>query len=154
MASFELKVNGQSFTVGAEADMPLLWVLRDILQLAGTKYGCGVNTCGSCTVLINDHSVRSCQIPVRTCTGQSITTIEGLSSDGSHPVQKAWEEVSVPQCGYCQAGQIMTVVGMLKQTKKPTEDQINAVMSQTLCRCCTYHRIRKAIDLAIENTNQ
>lgn len=154
MASFDLNVNGKKFTVDAEPDMPLLWVLRDLLQLTGTKYGCGVNTCGACTVLINDHSVRSCQIPIRACAGQEILTIEGLSEDGSHPVQKAWEEVSVPQCGYCQAGQIMTVVGMLKQTKRPSEDQINAVMSQTLCRCGTYHRIRKAIDLAIETTNK
>ncbi len=154
MASFQLLVNNKSYTVEAEPDMPLLWVLRDLLDLTGTKFGCGVNTCGACTVLVNNRSVRSCQITVKSCVGQPITTIEGLSEDGSHPIQKAWEQVAVPQCGYCQSGQMMTLAGLLNQIKKPSEDQIKAVMSQTLCRCGTYHRIKQAINLAIEEVNK
>ncbi len=154
MASFQLSVNNKSFSVEAEPDMPLLWVLRDILDLTGTKFGCGVSACGACTVLINDHAMRSCQISIKAAVGQTITTIEGLSEDGSHPVQKAWEKVAVPQCGYCQTGQMMTVVGLLKHNKRPTEEEIDAVMSQNLCRCGTYHRIKEAIHQVIEEINK
>lgn len=154
MASFQLSVNNKSFSVEAEPDMPLLWVLRDILDLTGTKFGCGVSACGACTVLINDHAMRSCQISIKAAVGQTITTIEGLSEDGTHPVQKAWEKVAVPQCGYCQTGQMMTVVGLLKHNKRPTEEEIDAVMSQNLCRCGTYHRIKKAIHQVIEEINK
>ncbi|MBL0133509.1 MAG: (2Fe-2S)-binding protein [Chitinophagaceae bacterium] len=154
MASFQLSVNNKSFSVEAEPDMPLLWVLRDMLDLTGTKFGCGVSACGACTVLINDHAMRSCQVSVKAAAGQTITTIEGLSEDGTHPVQKAWEKVAVPQCGYCQTGQMMTVVGLLKQNKRPTEEEIDAVMSQNLCRCGTYHRIKEAVHQVIEEINK
>ena len=154
MATYQLTVNNNNYTIEAEPDMPLLWILRDMLDLTGTKYGCGVNACGACTVLMNNRSVRSCQVTARASNGQSITTIEGLSEDGSHPVQKAWEQAAVPQCGYCQSGQMMTFIGLLNQNKKPSEDQINAVMSQNLCRCGTYHRIKQAIALALEEVNK
>jgi len=154
MASFQLSVNNKSFSVEAEPDMPLLWVLRDMLDLTGTKFGCGVSACGACTVLINDHAMRSCQVSVKAAAGQTITTIEGLSEDGTHPVQKAWEKVAVPQCGYCQTGQMMTVVGLLKQNKRPSEEEIDAVMSQNLCRCGTYHRIKEAVHQVIEEINK
>lgn len=154
MAAYQLTVNNKKHTVEADPSMPLLWVLRDMLDLTGTKYGCGVNTCGACTVLMNNRSVRSCQIAIQSCEGQSITTIEGLSEDGSHPVQKAWQQEAVPQCGYCQSGQMMTLIGLLEQNKKPSEEQVRAVMSQNLCRCGTYHRIKKAIAIAIEEVNK
>ena len=154
MPSYQLKINKKVYTTEADADMPLLWVLRDTLGLTGTKFGCGVNTCGACTVLVNGRATRSCQIPLQACTGLDITTIEGLSEDGTHPIQKAWEAVGVPQCGYCQCGQIMTVAGMLNKNKKPSEDVINATMSQVLCRCGTYHRIKEAIHVAIEEINK
>ena len=152
--TFELSINNKTYTIDAEPDMPLLWALRDLLDLTGTKYGCGISVCGACTVLINKRATRSCMVNVQSCVGQSITTIEGLSPDGSHPVQKAWEAMSVPQCGYCQTGQMMTLVGLLEQTKKPSEAQINSVMSQVICRCGTYHRIRKAVNMAIEEINK
>jgi len=152
--TFELSVNSKTYKIEAEPDMPLLWALRDLLDLTGTKYGCGIAACGACTVLINKRAARSCTVNVQSCVGQTITTIEGLSADGSHPVQKAWEAASVPQCGYCQAGQMMTCAGLLEQTKKPSEEQINSVMSQVICRCGTYHRIRQAVNLAIEETNK
>lgn len=151
MASYSFKVNGKEVTVEAEPDMPILWVLRDLLDLTGTKYGCGVNTCGACTILINNRSVRACQTPVRACSGQDLTTIEGLGKDALHPIQEAWEKFSVPQCGYCQSGQMMAFAGLLSQVKKPTKDQVNSVMSQNLCRCGTYHRIEKAIDHVLSN---
>lgn len=154
MANYQITVNNKTYSIEAEPDMPLLWILRDMLDLTGTKYGCGVNACGACTVLMNNRSVRSCQVTARSCSGQSITTIEGLSEDGTHPVQKAWEEAAVPQCGYCQSGQMMTFIGLLNQNKKPSEDQINAVMSQNLCRCGTYHRIKQAIGIAIGEINK
>lgn len=154
MASFQLSVNNKSFSVEAEPDMPLLWVLRDILDLTGTKFGCGVSACGACTVLINDHAMRSCQVSIKAAVGQAITTIEGLSEDGTHPVQKAWEKVAVPQCGYCQTGQMMAVVGLLKHNKRPTEEEVDAVMSQNLCRCGTYHRIKEAIHQVIAEINK
>ena len=152
MASYKLTINKKEYTVDAEPDMPLLWVLRDVLELTGTKYGCGTGDCGACTVLVNDRAVRSCSMPVRSMPGLNIITIEGLSEDGNHPIQKAWDTVNVPQCGYCQAGQIMTVAGMLNINKNPSEEIINQTMSQVICRCGTYHRIRQAIQLAIQES--
>lgn len=154
MPTYTLTVNGAQHTVDAEPDMPLLWVLRDLLQLTGTKFGCGVASCGACTVLADGKAVRSCVWQVQNAQGVKITTIEGLSDDGSHPVQKAWESVGVPQCGYCQAGQMMTLAGLLNENKKPTEEQISNVMSAVLCRCGTYHRIRQAVQLAVQETNK
>ncbi len=153
MASYSITVNNKKFTVDADPAMPLLWVLRDILDLTGTKYGCGVNDCGACTVLINGSARRSCQIAIASCVEQQITTVEGLSEDLTHPIQKAWEKVGVPQCGYCQSGQMMVLAGLLNKNKKPTEQQVNEVMSANLCRCGTYHRIRQAVHLAIEEIN-
>ncbi len=150
MPQYSLKVNGQPQTVDVPADMPLLWALRDVLDLTGTKYGCGVGSCGSCTVLIDGKAVKSCQYPASACVGKQVTTIEGLSADATHPVQQAWIDMNVPQCGYCQSGQIMSTVALLKQYPKPTDAQINEVMSQVVCRCGTYERIRKAIHKAAE----
>ncbi len=132
------------------ATCPLLWVLRDMLHLRGTKYGCGIAQCGACTVQLNGKAVRSCQTPVGTVGTQNITTVEGLSSDGSHPVQVAWEEIDVPQCGYCQAGQMMSASALLAKTPNPTGKDIDAAMNGNLCRCGTYLRIRKAIHKAAE----
>jgi isoquinoline 1-oxidoreductase subunit alpha len=154
MPSFKLNINNKEYTVEAEADMPLLWVLRDLLNLTGTKYGCGVATCGACTVIMDGDAAYACQRKVSTCTNKKIITIEGLSEDGSHPVQKAWQKAGVPQCGYCQPGQIMAAAAMFGKDKRPTEEMINTVMSNHLCRCGTYHRIQKAIHLAIEDINQ
>ncbi|MBK8194689.1 MAG: (2Fe-2S)-binding protein [Lewinellaceae bacterium] len=151
---FTLNINGTQHSVDAEPDMPLLWVLRDLLNLTGTKFGCGVASCGACTVLADGQAVRSCVWQVQNAEGVRITTIEGLSPDGSHPVQKAWESIGVPQCGYCQAGQMMTLAGLLNQYKKPTETQISNAMSAVLCRCGTYHRIRQAVQMAVEETNK
>ncbi len=134
--------------------MPLLWALRDTLGLTGTKYGCGVASCGACTVLFNGTAMRSCQLPLQACTGAKVTTIEGLSKDGDHPIQQAWEKLGVPQCGYCQAGQIMNVAGLLKKYKNPTDEQIDAMMAGNLCRCGTYTRIKKAIHLVIKEVNK
>ena len=150
MASFELLVNGQNYTVEAERQMPLLWVLRDLLGLTGTKFGCGAGECGSCTVLIDDEPVRSCVTLVEYVAGKSITTIEGLSPDGSHPLQKSWLAERVTQCGYCQPGQIMSAAALLKKNPSPTDDEINAAMGDVLCRCGTYQRIRAAIHRAAE----
>lgn len=150
MPQYSLQVNGQPQTVDVPADMPLLWALRDVLDLTGTKYGCGVGSCGSCTVLIDGKAVKSCQYPASACVGKQVTTIEGLSADATHPVQQAWIDINVPQCGYCQSGQIMSTVALLKQYPKPTDAQINEVMSQVVCRCGTYERIRKAIHKATE----
>lgn len=143
-----LRVNGQTHTVDVPPDMPLLWVLRDILDLKGTKFGCGMAQCGACTVHLNGNATRSCVLPVTAAAGANITTIEGLSEDGSHPVQQAWEEVDVPQCGYCQAGQIMSAVALLERTPNPTDAQIDEAMNGNLCRCATYLRIREAIHVA------
>jgi len=143
-----LRVNGTSRTVDVPADMPLLWVLRDVLDLKGTKFGCGVAQCGACTVHLNGNPTRACILPVSAAAGASITTIEGLSPDGTHPVQRAWEQVDVPQCGYCQAGQIMTAAALLERTPKPTDAQIDEAMNGNLCRCATYLRIREAIHVA------
>jgi isoquinoline 1-oxidoreductase subunit alpha len=143
-----LKVNGRATTVDVPSDTPLLWVLRDSLDLVGTKFGCGIAQCGACTVHLNGTAVRSCSIPVAAAAGASVTTIEGLSRDGQHPLQKAWEELDVAQCGYCQAGQIMQAAALLKQTPHPTDAQIDAAMAGNLCRCATYLRIRAAIKQA------
>ena len=142
------KVNGQSRTVDVPADMPLLWVLRDVLDLKGTKFGCGIGQCGACTVQINGIPARSCQRPVSRAAGADITTIEGLSADGSHPLQVAWRDLDVPQCGYCQAGQLMSASALLKRSPKPTDEEIDQAMSGNLCRCATYLRIRQAIHAA------
>jgi aerobic-type carbon monoxide dehydrogenase small subunit (CoxS/CutS family) len=150
MASFDLLVNGQNYTVEAERQMPLLWVLRDLLGLTGTKFSCGAGLCGSCTVLIDDEPVRSCVTPVENVTGKSITTIEGLSADGSHPLQKSWIEERVTQCGYCQPGQIMNAAALMKKNPRPTDADIDAAMGDVLCRCGTYQRIRAAIHRAAE----
>ena len=144
------RVNGQRRTVDVPTDMPLLWVLRDVLELKGTKFGCGAAQCGACTVHLNGSPVRSCVTPVAAAQGAGVTTIEGLSPDGSHPVQRAWEELDVPQCGYCQAGQIMSAAALLKSTPKPTDAQIDRAMNGNLCRCATYLRIRQAIHRAAE----
>jgi isoquinoline 1-oxidoreductase alpha subunit len=143
-----LSVNNQSYTVDAEPAMPLLWVLRDILHLTGTKYGCGMAQCGACTVHLNGEAVRSCVTPVRRAENQTVITIEGLSSDVSHPLQRAWIEEDVPQCGYCQSGQIMAAAVLLRENPNPTDQDIDDAMSGNICRCGTYQRIRKAIHLA------
>ena len=145
MPAFTLKINGQSRQVDAPADTPLLWVLRDQLSLVGTKYGCGLGLCGACTVHFNGAPVRSCQMPVSSLEGIEITTIEGLSADASHPLQKAWCDHDVPQCGYCQAGQIMTAAALLKENPAPSDQDIDGAMAGNLCRCGTYLRIRAAI---------
>jgi aerobic-type carbon monoxide dehydrogenase small subunit (CoxS/CutS family) len=142
-------VNGIARTVDVEPDTPLLWVLRDSLKLTGTKYGCGIAQCGACTVLIDGQAVRSCSYPISSVAGKSITTIEGLSADGTHPVQLAWIEFDVPQCGYCQSGQIMAAVALLKEKPKPTDADINNTITN-ICRCGTYPRIRAAIHRAAE----
>ena len=147
MPNYRLNVNGRQQTVDVPADMPLLWVLRDTLNLKGTKFGCGVGACGACTVHINGEARRSCQTQVST-VNQNVTTIEGLSADGSHPLQKAWMEVDVPQCGYCQAGQLMSAAALLRRTPKPSDADINTAMTGNVCRCGTYLRIREAIHLA------
>jgi isoquinoline 1-oxidoreductase subunit alpha len=145
---FNLVVNGKAATVDVPADMPLLWVLRDALDVKGPKFGCGIGQCGACTVHLKGVAIRSCLTPVATVAGAAITTIEGLSGDGSHPVQRAWCELDVPQCGYCQAGQIMQAVALLKQTPHPTDSDIDSTMYGNICRCGTYQRIRAAIKQA------
>jgi isoquinoline 1-oxidoreductase alpha subunit len=148
MAKYTLKINQQQYTVEAEPQTPLLWVIRDEVGLTGTKFGCGIAQCGACTVHLNGTPVRSCVLPVSATVDQNITTIEGLSDDNSHPVQKAWLEVQAPQCGYCQSGQIMSATALLNSNPKPSDDDIDAAMSGNICRCGTYPRIRKAIHLA------
>ena len=150
MTVFDLQINQQTYSVDAEDSMPMLWVLRDLLGFTGTKFSCGAGLCGSCTVLVDDEPTRSCVTPVSQVTGKSILTIEGLSEDLSHPVQKAWLEERVSQCGYCQPGQILNAVALLKKTPKPTDADINAAMGDVLCRCGTYQRIRAAIHRAAE----
>ena len=149
---YKLIVNGKPSTVDVPADMPLLWVLRDTLDFKGTKYGCGIGQCGACTVHLRGVPTRSCMVPVSTAAGTEITTIEGLSPDGSHPLQKAWNDLDVPQCGYCQAGQIMTAAALLKTNPKPTDEDIDAAMAGNLCRCATYLRSRDAIKKAASLT--
>jgi isoquinoline 1-oxidoreductase subunit alpha len=143
-----LKVNGVDRSFDGSPDMPLLWYLRDVLKLTGTKFSCGQGLCGACTVHINGAAMRSCVTPMKAAAGKSITTIEGLSANGDHPVQKAWKDANVPQCGYCQPGQIMQAVSLLKKTPKPTDSQIDSAMRGNICRCGTYQRIRTAIQLA------
>ncbi len=148
MALYKLQVNGKSFEADVDADTPLLWVLRDNLGLVGTKYGCGIGQCGACTVHLSGVAVRSCSLVVSAVGTKAVTTIEGLSANGDHPVQAAWEEIDVPQCGYCQAGQIMTASALLSKNPKPTSDQIDTAMNGNICRCGTYHRIHEAVALA------
>ena len=150
MASFTLQVNDQEYTVDADPDTPLLWILRDTLGLTGTKYSCGSGLCGACTVHLDGKAARSCVTPVSAAAGRAIVTIEGLSPEYSHPVQAAWVEENVPQCGYCQPGQIMQAAALLSDNPTPTDDEIDAAMSGNICRCGTYPRIRRAIHRAAE----
>ena len=151
--AYKLTVNGKTTSVDAPADMPLLWVLRDLLHLSGTKYGCGIGQCGACTVHLNGKAVRSCLTPVSAVGNQPVMTIEGLSPDGTHPLQVAWQEVDVPQCGYCQAGQIMSAAALLVKNPKPTDKDIDGAMNGNLCRCGTYLRIRAAVHKAAETAH-
>ena len=144
----KLRINNVLTSVDLPPDTPLLWALRDTLDLKGAKYGCGIGACGACTVLVDGRATRSCMTPISTVVGASITTIEGLSPDGTHPVQTAWQQMDVPQCGYCQSGQILTAAALLSHTPHPTDAQIDTAMSNNLCRCGTYPRIRQAIHLA------
>jgi isoquinoline 1-oxidoreductase subunit alpha len=146
--AYRLNVNGRTTSVDVPADMPLLWVIRDVLNLKGTKFGCGIGQCGACTVHLRGRAVRSCQTPVSVVGDAPVTTLEGLSADGTHPVQVAWQELDVPQCGYCQAGQIMSASALLARTPNPTDQDIDAAMSGNICRCGTYMRIREAIHKA------
>jgi len=148
MTRINLNINGASQELDVPEDMPLLWALRDILNLVGTKYACGIGECGACTVLMNGLPVRSCQVKATAMEGKEITTIEGLSADGKHPVQRAWNDEDVPQCGYCQAGQVLSAVALLNRTPHPEDADIDSAMSGVLCRCGTYVRIRKAIKRA------
>jgi len=145
MSRIRLVVNGAPHEIDADPAMPLLWVLRDVLGLTGTKYGCGMAQCGACTVHIDGEARRSCVSPVGTLAGRHITTIEGLSPDGRHPLQQAWQEVNTPQCGYCQAGQIMSAAALLRKTPRPSDQEIDTALAGNLCRCGTYLRIREAI---------
>ncbi len=153
MATFNLTVNGQKHQVDVDPSTPMLWVLRDHLKLVGTKYGCGVAACGACTIHLGDMAMRSCQLPVSQVGNMPVTTIEGLSENGDHPVQKAWLEIDVPQCGYCQAGQIMNASALLKANSNPGDEDIEAAMNGNICRCGTYTRIKKAIKKAAAEIN-
>ena len=144
----KLKINGKKIELDASPDTPLLWALRDNAGLTGTKYGCGIGACGACTVLVNGEPIRSCQVPISSLGGKNITTIEGLSNHSDHPVQLAWLEAQVSQCGYCQSGQMMSAVALLKKIPKPNDAQIDEAMAGNLCRCATYQQIRTAIHLA------
>ena len=148
MAEFKLTINGKEHQVDVDPDTPMLWVLRDNVNLVGTKYGCGIGQCGACTIHLDGNAVRSCSLPVSSVKEQKITTIEGLSENGTHPVQEAWIAHDVPQCGYCQAGQIMSAVSLLKNNPSPSEDEITAGMNGNICRCGTYTRIKAAIKTA------
>jgi isoquinoline 1-oxidoreductase subunit alpha len=150
MASYNLSINGKNYTLEAEPTMPLLWAIRDLANLTGTKYGCGIAQCGACTVHLNGSPVRSCSIPVSSAANQKITTIEGLSENNSHAVQLAWIKEQVPQCGYCQSGQMMAAAALLKRNPHPTDKDIDTAMQGVICRCGTYVRIRKAIKTAAE----
>lgn len=151
MALFNLTINGKSQQVDVDPSTPVLWVLRDHLDLVGTKFGCGIAQCGACTIHLDGNAVRSCQLPVSAAEGSSITTIEGLSEKGDHPVQKAWMEHDVPQCGYCQAGQIMTAAALLQQNPNPSDEEIENAMNGNICRCGTYLRIKAAVKTASQN---
>ena len=150
MPTYNLKINGELVTISADSDTPLLWVLRDELNMVGTKFGCGIAQCGACTVHIDGKAMRSCQLQVSMLDKEEITTIEGLSKEGNHPLQQAWKEVDVPQCGYCQAGQIMTAASFLKENPKPTIEEIREAMHGNLCRCASYNRIEKAVAIAAD----
>ncbi len=152
MENFTLSINGQEKTFEADPSTPLLWVLRDTLHLVGTKYGCGIAQCGACTVNIDGKAIRSCSLPIRAVTNKQILTIEGLSEDGNHPIQRAWIEHDVPQCGYCQAGQIMTANALLNENPSPSDQAIDQAMNGNICRCGTYNRIKKAIKTASKNS--
>ena len=154
MSALRLTINGQSRELDVAEDTPLLWVLRDSLGLTGTKFGCGVGVCGACTVLENGKALRSCQIPAQEATGRSFTTIEGLSPDASHPCQRAWIEEDVAQCGFCQPGMILNACALLREHPDPSDEMIDAVMSEAVCRCGTYPRMRKAIHRASEIMRQ
>lgn len=154
MASVKLKINDKSYTVDVDPKMPLLWAIRDVVGLTGTKYGCGIAQCGACTVHLEGVPVRSCSIPVTAASNKNITTIEGLSTDNSHPVQLAWIQEQVPQCGYCQSGQIMAATALLKKKPSPTDHDIDTAMQGHICRCGTYPRIRKAIKTASQLMTQ
>jgi isoquinoline 1-oxidoreductase alpha subunit len=145
---YTLNINGTSAMVDVPADMPLLWVIRDVLNLKGTKFGCGIGQCGACTVHVRGRAVRACQTPVSAVADAPVTTLEGLSADGTHPLQLAWQEIDVPQCGYCQAGQIMSAAALLATTPQPTDADIDRAMNGNLCRCGTYVRIREAVHIA------
>ena len=153
MATFNLNVNGKKQAVDVDPETPVLWVLRDHLDLVGTKFGCGMAQCGACTIHLDGTATRSCMLPVSSVGDQKITTIEGLSEKGDHPVQKAWLEHDVPQCGYCQAGQIMSAAALLKENPTPTDEQIEAAMNGNICRCGTYVRIKAAVKTASKNLN-
>jgi aerobic-type carbon monoxide dehydrogenase small subunit (CoxS/CutS family) len=150
MAPFAIVINGSKHTVDAEPEMPLLWILRDLLNLTGTKYGCGIGLCGACTVHLDGVATRSCQVPASSVAGKQVTTIEGLTQSGLHPVQQAWITEQVPQCGYCQPGQIMSAAALLSANSNPSDAEIDSAMACNLCRCGTYVRIRKAIHLAAQ----
>ena len=149
--SSKINVNGKPVTVDGDESMPLLWYLRDTLSMKGTKFGCGMGLCGACTVHVDGQATRACLTPVSVAIGKSVTTIEGLSEDGSHPLQVAWQKHNVPQCGYCQAGQIMSAADLLNKNPSPTADEIDSAMAGNICRCGTYYRIRKAIADAADN---
>jgi isoquinoline 1-oxidoreductase subunit alpha len=148
--TIDVKLNGKTLSLDADPEMPLLWAIRDLAGMTGTKYGCGKALCGACTVHVDGQPVRSCSYPVSAAAGKSVTTIEGLSADGSHPVQVAWRELNVAQCGYCQSGQIMSAVALLEKNPEPSDEEIDGAMSGNICRCGTYTRIRDAIHKAAE----
>jgi isoquinoline 1-oxidoreductase alpha subunit len=154
MPNYTLTINQLSYQIEAEEDTPLLWVLRDSIGLTGTKYSCGIGQCGACTVLLDGEPIRSCTMPISMVGDQDITTIEGLSPDGSHPVQQAWLEAHVTQCGYCQPGQILNAVSLLEKNPNPSEGEIHQAMKNVLCRCGTYQRIRRAIHTAVEKADE
>ena len=153
MTAIELIVNGKKHSIDVDPSTPLLWVLREYLGYTGTKYGCGIAQCGACTVHANGTAVRSCQLQVANATDLEITTIEGLSEDGNHPLQQAWKELDVPQCGYCQAGQIMTASALLEKNPNPSDEEIETAMNGNICRCGTYTRIKKAVKIAANSNN-
>ncbi|MGE0773302.1 MAG: (2Fe-2S)-binding protein [Cyclobacteriaceae bacterium] len=154
MATFNLNINGKRQQVDVDPSTPMLWVLRDHLNLLGTKFGCGIAQCGACTIHLNGNATRACALPVSAVADQEITTIEGLSENGDHPVQQAWLEMDVPQCGYCQAGQIMSAAALLKSNPNPGDEEIESAMNGNICRCGTYVRIKQAIKLASNNSNK
>lgn len=153
MANFKLNINGVKQQIDVDPSTPMLWVLRDHIKLVGTKFGCGIAQCGACTIHLGDNAVRSCQLPISAVGDQKITTIEGLSENGDHPVQQAWLEIDVPQCGYCQAGQIMAASALLKRNPNPSDEEIETAMNGNICRCGTYTRIKKAIKTAANSAN-